>query len=280
MKETSQPGMNRSLIAILLVWWPLLLGAQVKTLDFSCEVSGSEFSRGLKSDVYVVSPDGSKTVVSSQKESKKTIPLTEDGCYKVFCAFETKEYGLDTLSKEVFFCNKEVIGIKVQLKYGKDSGFLLIQRIMEPDPGVELVYSTFFPQGYYRGPFFTITNNSQDTVYGRYLPGYFWGEVARIQDGVCGEFRPGTIDTNFVEKDPLFPGESTDALVGSFGVRLYPGMYRFKLFYQKTPTSFDSASLLYDNGRRKWYCSVHDGYQITCDFEIKESDFSPKMGNN
>lgn len=267
--------MNRFVIAILcLMGLPLFLGAQVKTLDFSCNIHESDFSQGLKSDVYVISPDGTRITIPCQKESEKTIPLVEDGFYKVFCSFETKEFGLDTLSKEFLFCDKDVIGINVQLDYYKDIGILLIQRILEPDPGVELVYSTYIPKGDYRGPFFIITNNSTDTVYGRYLPGYFWGEIATIKDGVCGEFRPGIIDKNFVDKDPLFPGESTDAIVGSFGIRLLPGTYRYKLLYQKEPNFFDSASLLYDSGLHKWYCSVNNGYQITCDFEIKESVFS------
>ena len=68
---------------------PLFLGAQVKTLDFFCEVSESEFSQGLKSDVYVVSPSGTKTPIPCQKESEKTIPLAEDGYYKIFCSFDT-----------------------------------------------------------------------------------------------------------------------------------------------------------------------------------------------
>ena len=262
--------MNRFIIVIFcLMGLPLFLGAQVKTLDFFCEVSESEFSQGLKSDVYVVSPSGTKTPILCQKESEKTIPLAEDGYYKIFCSFETQEFGLDTLSKEVFFCDKDVIGIKVHLKYDKGRGFLLIQRILEPNPGVELVYSTYIPKGHYRGPFFTITNNSPDTVYGRYLPGYFWGEIATIKDGVCGKFRPGIIDTNFADRDPLFPGKSSDAIVGSFGISLPPGTYRYKLIYQKDPTDFDSASLLYNDGLHEWFCSVKDGYQITYDFEIK-----------
>lgn len=262
--------MNRYVIAILcLMGLPLFLGAQVKTIDFSCSIHDSEFSQGLKSDVYVVSPNGTKTAIPCKKESNKSIPLIEDGYYKVFCSFEAKGFGLDTLSKEVLFCDKDVIGIKVQLNYDKSSGYLLIQRIMEPDPRVELAYSSYFPKGDYCGPFFTITNNSPYTVYGRYLPGYFWGEITTVKDGVCGKFRSGTIDTTFVDKNPLFPGESTDAIVGSFGIRLHPGTYRYRVLYQKEPIYFDSASLLYDNGLHKWYCSVNDGYQITCDFEIK-----------
>ena len=262
--------MNRFIIVIFcLMGLPLFLGAQVKTLDFFCDVSESEFSQGLKSDVYVVSPSGTKTAIPCQKESNMTIPLIEDGYYKVFCSFETKGFGLDTLSKEVFFCDKDVIGIKVHLKYDKGGGFLLIQRTMKPDPRVTLVYSKYFPTGDYRGPFFKITNNSSYTVYGRYLPGYFWGEIATIKDGVCGKFRPGIIDTNFADRDPLFPGKSSDAIVGSFGISLHPGTYRYKLIYQKDPTDFDSASLLYDDGLHEWFCSVKDGYQIICDFEIK-----------
>ena len=89
---------------------PLFLGAQVKTLDFSCSIHESDFSQGLKSDVYVISPDGTKTAIPCQKESDMTIPLIEDGSYKVFCSFETKEFGLDTLSKEVLFSNSKDIG--------------------------------------------------------------------------------------------------------------------------------------------------------------------------
>ena len=192
-----------------------------------------------------------------------TVPESVDGYPNTFVqAMQDKMI-------QVFFCDKDVIGIKVQLKYDKGRGFLLIQRILEPNPGVELVYSTYIPKGHYRGPFFTITNNSPDTVYGRYLPGYFWGEIATIKDGVCGKFRPGTIDTNFADRDPLFPGKSSDAIVGSFGISLPPGTYRYKLIYQKDPTDFDSASLLYNDGLHEWFCSVKDGYQITYDFEIK-----------
>ena len=66
--------MNRFVIAILcLMGLPLFLGAQVKTLDFSCNIHESDFSQGLKSDVYVISPDGTRITIPCQKESEKTI---------------------------------------------------------------------------------------------------------------------------------------------------------------------------------------------------------------
>lgn len=270
------------LIILCLVSMSAMLKAQRKALEFSCNVSSKDFPTGLEASISVKSPDGLKTEIPADRET--IIPLTKEGFYEIYCCFHSLEFGIDTISRKVLFRDDDVLGIKVKLHYGKESKFnssdatswgsLLIQRILKADPDIKLSYKQYSSERDYCGPIFTIENNSSNTLYGRYLPGYFWGEYAHIVDGEEGVFRAGTVDSCFVERDPLNPGESKEALIGSFGHHLPPGTYRFKLIYLTNHDYFDSSTLIQENDHHKWFYSMHDGYQISCDFVIKESDYN------
>ena len=261
--------------------------AHGKTLDFTCRISQKDFSGRVKSSICIILPDSSKSFIPCADDTTITIPLVIDGYYEIRCRFKSEEYGVDTISRKVLFNSNDVIHINVDLSYYKDRkdlhdrncsdsvscGMLRIQRILKADPDIKLSYSYYSLDKIYRGPLFTIENNSSYTVYGRYLPGYFWGEYAEIVDGKVGAFHPGIIDTEFVDKAPLYPGKTSDALIGSFGIWLSPGMYRFNLIYQKDSETFDASALLCQDRHHRWFYSMHDGYQISYDFEITKSDY-------
>ena len=146
----------------------VVLNAQSRTLEFSCRIASEDFSRGVKSSVCVIMPDGAKSFVPCDKDTTVTIPLVADGYYEVRCRFKTKEYGVDTISRKVLFDSNEVLNINVDLSYGKDrkdllsghctdsvsDGMLRIQRILKADPDIKLSYSYYSLDKIYRGPFF------------------------------------------------------------------------------------------------------------------------------
>lgn len=256
-----------------------MLNAQGRTMEFSCRVSSHNFSAGLQSFISVQSPDGLLTNVPSDKDTTVLIPLTKEGFYDISCSFNSPEFGLDTISRKVLFSDADVLGIKVNLKYDRENsdarscGSLMIQRILKADSDIKLSYSHYNSGSLYCGPIFTIENNSSNTLYGRYLPGWFWGEYAKIVDGEAMIFKTGTIDTCFTEREPLYPGNTREALIGSFGHMLPPGAYRFNLLYQISPEFFDSYKLLHEDEHHRWLYAMHDGYLISCDFVVLETDY-------
>lgn len=63
-----------------------------------------------------------------------------------------------------------------------------------------------------------IKNNSKDTLYGEYLPGYFWGTLSYIRNDSILATRTGRIDYTFDNPPPLYPDSVKIATVGSFGL--------------------------------------------------------------
>ena len=127
------------------------------------------------------------------------------------------------------------------------------------------------------GPVFSIINDSQDTLYGEWLPGYFWGALSRWKDGDYVGYYVGSIDTDWVEEPPLFPGQKKKAWVASFGRITPPGKYRFRLYYTTDSpyVSKRSAGLTRETETFRWWSSVSKWYLLVCDFEIQPEELLP-----
>lgn len=122
------------------------------------------------------------------------------------------------------------------------------------------------------GPMFAIVNNSKDTLYGEFLPGYFWGYYATLDDGKPGRYRWGPICSSWAPGTPIAPGGVGYAWIGSFGKTLLPGKYRFKVLYTPQrggdvkPFSHTAHSVI------DWHLRVKHWYVLTYDFEITGSN--------
>jgi len=148
-------------------------------------------------------------------------------------------------------------------------GYISIHKYYESFEGVEVQLSDLEPHDYYRGPYFTISNKSDKTIYGEFLPGYFWGRLYSINEDLDKTNKLDfIIDFNFTRKEPLLPDSTRIATVGSFGVsnQLESGPYRFELFY--TIDGRNRSFRKYENRENiEWWNSSADFYTISYDFE-------------
>lgn len=122
----------------------------------------------------------------------------------------------------------------------------------------------------YKGPFFKLINNSRDTLYGEYLPGYFWGSLyISLNDSTWSSKKIGVIDTEFVDSPPLYPDSSKIATVGSFGLyRNLPNFfYKYELLLSKTGNSH-SLSKYVDDNYMEWWTMTENFYRLTYKFKI------------
>ena len=110
-----------------------------------------------------------------------------------------------------------------------NKGYISVIRYLIPPETVEIQLGINQRVGL--TPIFDLVNNSSDTLYGEYLPGYFWGQISYlINDSTWSRKIVGHIDLNFKNIDPLYPGSSSIATVGSFGQYKYPasGFYKYE----------------------------------------------------
>jgi hypothetical protein len=122
----------------------------------------------------------------------------------------------------------------------------------------------------YKGPFFKITNNSKDTLYGEFLPGYFWGTLSMsINDSTWSRKNIGTIDMEFVDSPPLLPDSSKIATVGSFGLlKILPKCYyTYEVFLSKKPFNFGLSKYLDKNV--EWWANTKELYRLRYKFKIE-----------
>jgi hypothetical protein len=119
-------------------------------------------------------------------------------------------------------------------------------------------------------PFFLLTNNSSDTLYGFYLEDFYWGSISCLKDSVWSEYYPGRIDNNFSDGKILYPDSTSFASVGSFGWKdtLQPGKYKFQLLYQ-TPNTRPERIKTVQKRDVVWSIIRKYNFKKEYEFEIK-----------
>jgi hypothetical protein len=121
---------------------------------------------------------------------------------------------------------------------------------------------------YYKGPFFRIENLSKDTLYGKYLDGYFWGDLSILSSDGTWKNLPSNLDMNFVYLSGLNPDSSTIATVGSFGLNsiMPQGRYMYKLAYKTHPSDKNTSKGFWES-EIYWLIRDFDYYWISCGYE-------------
>lgn len=105
--------------------------------------------------------------------------------------------------------------------------YIRVNKIYTPPVTIEIELDTTYKGDAFKGPVFKIKNNSNDTLYGEHLPGYFWGSLSYLRNDSIVATESGILDLNFVRSPPLYPDSTKFALVGSFGFsnKLSPSDY-------------------------------------------------------
>ncbi len=254
-------------------------------IDYSVEKIPST-SQGT---VRLLFPDGESTIVfdDTVKQMQKEYHLKQLGKYRLTVTFSNIISGRDSIER-TFTLTGEEYKVETTVHFrrerkdlsdwnSKDSinyGHFTITKYSNPSPLVKIEYlrSSAGENGEFPGPQFLLKNESRDTLYGEWLPGYFWGTLSRWVDGKYVGNLGGEICTTWANEPPLYPDSVKPAWVASFGVQIPPGKYRFNLNYSTENNRKGSASLVYESDTFRWWSSVQNWHLLTCDFETKPKE--------
>ena len=249
-------------------------------IDYSVEDIQSTAHGALR----MLSPEGKTTVLldDTVRQMKKDFSLEQLGEYRLTAIFTNKLSGIDSLEK-VFTLTGEEYKVKTIIHFQREpqkeyvfdckdsiySGRFTIIKYSNPSPLVKIKYLRYCTgeNGEIQGPLFVVKNESQDTIYGEYLPGFLWGTLSMCCDGEYVGARGGVIDLNCYPVPPLYPNSEKMAWVGSFGIKITPGKYRFNLYYSTEDKSKGTSELTSETDSFRWWSNVQNWHLLTCEFE-------------
>ena len=124
---------------------------------------------------------------------------------------------------------------------------------------------------YYKAPFFMLKNNSNDTIYGRYVRDYFWGSISFLVDSVWSDDYFGRLDYNFEGGSPLFPDTVAVAWVGSFGWRnaLPKNRYKYTLLYTTDKNISKGVRQRLEKDNFIWWADTKKYYRLIYEFDVE-----------
>lgn len=264
-----------------------LLGQTDLKFEYRCN---KEFARPILTDIKLKFPNGRTEKLFSDK--MRSLEYFKKGFFRKPGNYllSIRSFGLN--SKPVstvyrFALNGKETEVKIDLSFHynsklsngngnwidkqfKTDAFISVIKYYASPKSIELSLEDLKSTDI-QSPFLKITNYSKDTIYGEYLPGYFWGSLSiGINDSTWSNKRIGTIDTECADRPPLYPDSSTIATVGTWGYKnqLIKNKYKFELPFT---TSWVSRGLskYKDTDSIKWWAETKEFYRLIYKFEIK-----------
>ena len=256
--------------------------------DMLIDFSARDYPSTAHATLKMIRPDGKSDILfdDSVKQMQKTFHLEQLGEYRLTAVFSSTLSGRDSLERRFTLSGEEykvetIAHFQRDLKKWSDwnskdsisSGRFSITKYSHPSPLVKIKYlrSNEGKDGEFPGPIFIIKNESRDTLYGAWLPGYFWGTVSIWKDGKYVGNRGGQICTTWNAEPPLYPDSVKYAWVGSFGIKVAPGRYRFNVYYSTENCTLNSTPLFHETDSFRWWSDVQNWHLLACEFEIKSS---------
>lgn len=259
-------------------------------IDLRFDYVLSDFNDIVKSDISLTNPNENKVqlyldTIKKYHNFKKNF-FTQPGQYKLDCRYLINSKCIGSISYSFELCGNEIeiemsvdLGQDIKSKWIKNKWtelsrenqcYISIVKYFKSPESINLKFANIESSEYYKGPFFTLTNFSKDTIYGEHFPGYFWGSLTFINDSTRSRELIGQIDMNFVDLHPLYPDSSRIAMVGSFGLfnKLPPNKYEYKLLFSTTGNSQGYRKYL-DNDTTEWLAKTESFYKLIYEFEIK-----------
>ena len=274
----------KALIILLIVF------AHVVAVKGQCDMSIVYTVIGNLPDAYgelrILCPDGKSITLFDGKDRQMqgSYRLEQLGNYRLNVVFSSAISGRDSLEQS-FSLSGEEYKVEVRARFERKkkdifgiksedsltSGLFKIIKYSNPSPLVKIKFlrNSMGENGEFPGPHFLVRNESRDTLYGEWLPGYFWGTLSRWEDGKYVGDYCGQICTVCEEEPPLYPNEEKMAWVASFGRRTAPGKYRFNLRYSTKRDTMNSTRLFSKSNSFTWWSDVQNWHLLTCEFEVK-----------
>ena len=211
------------------------------------------------------------------------------GKYTLSVLFEAEKYGKDSLDYD-FELNGSEISTVISVEFGYNerlikqgdiyvkgdkvmNGYIRINKYYEAPKSVDIeLDKEVTGTEYYKGQFFKIKNNSNDTLYGEHLPGYFWGTLSILRNDSVLFTRIGNLDYNFVGSPPLYPDSSKYATVGSFCLsrKLIPFEYRFEVMLVKGKWQSNGIGVYKELNNFVWWAGTKEYYKLKYDFKVDD----------
>lgn len=272
----------RFLLVFLLVVKGLHLYGQ-NDLRFSYKCS-DEIRRPYNTKILLKYPDNKISYLLLDTLSKYNFSeknyFNSKGKYTLSIWFETEKYGKDSIDYNFDLNGNEIItDISVGFDYrerlikkGENvlNGYIRLNKYYNAPKSIDIeLDKENLGDEYYKGPFFKIKNNSSDTLYGEYLPGYFWGTLSYLRNDSILLTKIGIIDCEFVDSPPLYPDSTKYAAVGSFGLtkKLIPFEYRFEVMLTKKWQS-QGIGIYKERNDFIWWAGTKEYSVLRYDFKI------------
>ncbi|MDR2233599.1 MAG: hypothetical protein LBE56_10825 [Tannerella sp.] len=199
--------------------------------------------------------------------------------YVLFVKFKNKTIETEALNYPFKLMGNET-DMEINIRFSesiieqrnRQSGAVEVIQYYKP---AQLINIQYLPemQGneFFKAPFFRLENLSNDTIYGQYLKGHFWGSISFRVDSIWSGERFGILDFNFGVESPLFPDSTRIAQVGSFGWRneLPKTRYKYTLLYTTDKNRSYGASQHSENEHFIWWADVKQYYRLIYEFEVK-----------
>lgn len=256
----------RKILVILVA-----LAAHIVPVHGQCDM---RIVKDLSATVRLYLPDGESFLLE-----QGAVPLEQPGEYRLTVSIASTD---SLVSSFMLTGEEDSIVTKITLQRERKnlndwrcrdsitSCHLTITKYSKPSPLVSIryLYYAIGEHDEFPGPFFTIRNESRDTLYGQWLPGYFWGTVSvwNGKEYVGNLF--GNICTSWNSKPPLYPDTEKYAWIASFGRALPVGKYRFNVYYSTKDEQMNTARLVRETDSMRWWCNVQDWHLLTCEFEL------------
>ncbi|MCB9017298.1 MAG: hypothetical protein WCQ55_03305 [Paludibacteraceae bacterium] len=233
-------------------------------------------------EIFNLFADTASKFVLSEKEYFKST-----GIYTLFITYSTEGHGQDSIAYDFDICGTEInTNISIEFDYKERlikqgdifikgekviNGYIRVNKYYDAPKSIDIALDNkYLGNEYYKGPFFKVKNNSKDTLYGEYLPGYFWGTLSYRRNDSTLFTRYGSIDCMFVDSSPLYPDSIKHATVGSFGLtkKLLPFEYRFEVMLADKWQSYGIG--VYKESKHVVWAGTKKYYKLKCDFKIDE----------
>ena len=253
---------------------------------------GDEIKKPFKTKILLKYPDDKISLLPIDTASTYIVSeknyLKYKGKYTLSIWCETESYGKDSINYDFNLNGNEIItDISVRFGYRERlikkgdifikgdkvmNGYIRLNKYYTAPESIDIsLDKENFGDEYYKGPFFKIKNNSNDTLYGEHLQGYFWGTLSYKRNDSILFTKIGILDYEFVDSPPLYPDSTKYATVGSFGLtkNLIPFEYRFEVMLAK---KWQSQGIgIYDERKDFiWWAGTKEYWILRYDFKIDE----------
>jgi len=285
--DTIEKMNKRILYSLILI---LISSSLFGQIDLKFQSKVSDFKESVNSDVSIIFPNRLRVqiyqdTVREYDVIKKGFSI-QTGEYKVVCRFvinnkvDSVDYVFSLKGNESDIEISIDLGQDIQAKWinniwteinRKNNGHISVVKYYKSPKSISLYLADIEFDEYYKGPFFRLNNNSKDTIYGEYLPGYFWGSLSIVtNDSTRSRKLIGIIDTQFEGLPPLSPDSNRIASVGSFGLfkHLPKSNYRYELLYSTTGNFHEYREYI-NKINIEWWAKTEEFYRLIYDFEVK-----------